>query len=82
MSTGRRLPNDHLATMLGEQYMSDRALTEAQAILAESEPDRPRTVAYGLERVQGAGRADGRGRVRRAAGLVALAESLAAFVGE
>jgi hypothetical protein len=54
--------------------------SEARAILAETEPDLPLTAHFGIERIQGAGRADDGGRVHAHCEHVALAESLAAFV--
>lgn len=64
-------------------YRSDyqsAAEREARAILRESEPDLPETDAICIERLQGSGRLDDRGRTGRFEGCVALADALAAFV--
>lgn len=66
--------------MLMTDALDMDACAEARAILRHSEPDTGNTASFGIERVQGCGREDGRGRVSTFVGFVALAEALAAFV--
>ena len=57
-------------------------IVEAKRVLAEVEPNLPLTAVFCIERLQGAGREDGRGRTHRSLGCVALAEALAGFLGK
>jgi hypothetical protein len=59
---------------------SRAAEVEASQLLARVEPDEPQTAIYGIERIQGSGRADGEGRVARFEGSVALAEAIERFL--
>lgn len=64
----------------GTAVWADLAVMEARAILAASEPVAPQTAAFAIDRVQGAGRSDGRGRTSPYEGCIALAEALESFL--
>lgn len=69
------------ARTLGEtSSWPDVAIVEAREIISQTEPDSPGTALFSIERLQGAGRLDGQGRVYGFPGTYALAESLAHFL--
>ncbi len=78
--SNRRGRNEY--TWAASQDNAIKATLELDGILARTQPDGPLTSLIHIERLQGSGRADGRGRVHSADPCMALAVALAVFLGE
>jgi hypothetical protein len=79
--TWRHLGRDILADMLytsesKERFLARVALLEHAAMIEITEPDLPETFLVSVERIQGAGRTDGKGRTCGHDGAQALAIAL------